>query len=74
MVGIRKLKTEKYKGFTIKFEQSSFQLRYTQKTFVTKAIIYGNNNVYLYTITDITKKRAFDNAKFWIRSFILSQI
>ena len=62
----RKLKTERYEGFTIKFEKAMLQIEGYGSCSVIKATIYGRNNIYLYTLSDTTKKRAFDSAKKWI--------
>ena len=65
----KKLKTEKYKGCTIRFTKEIHPVlsgKY-QSCPVIEARIYGTNNIRLHTIrADDTKDEAFGIAKTWI--------
>ena len=64
----KKLKSEKYKGCTIKFTKETYIIggRY-QSCPVIEARIYGTNNIRLHTVrADDTKDEAFGMAKTWI--------
>ena len=64
----KKLKSEKYKGYTIKFMKETFQFSdgYWSGP-VIEAKIYGTNNILLHVLrADDTKDEAFGMAKTWI--------
>ena len=65
----KKLKSEKYKGCTIKFTKETHPVlggRFRSCP-VIEAVIYGTNNIRLHTLrADDTKDEAFGMAKTWI--------
>ena len=61
----KKLKSEKYKGWTIKFTKETYLIggRY-QRCPVIEPVIYGTNNICLHTLrADDTKDEGFGMAK-----------
>ena len=66
---IKKLKSEKYKGCTIRFTKEVHPVlggRYRSCP-VIEAKIHGTNNILLHTLrADDTKDEAFEMAKTWI--------